>query len=171
MIDVMQTTYANVDTFDLKDRNIVIIGHPGAGKSHLASKIAPKLNQVFIDTDDFKHLGDFVTQLSCLLDRIEDNPKKKYCIVGILAYRLLRHIAKHPYLCNFRPDLIIEVTRDRANIDKLYGVERDINKLARSRALAKGCETILKEYFSLVNHTSCSLDLSTPTFYELYNPN
>lgn len=165
MINVIPIDFAQLAQLDLKDKNLVIIGHPGAGKTHLASMLAPNLNQIFIDTDDFKALGDFVTQLSHLLDRLDSNSDKKYCIVGVLGYRLLRHIAKHPDLHDFRPDAVIEVTRDVANIVALYGDERDINKLGSSRALAKGCETVLKEYLNLVD------PVSAPTYYELYNTN
>jgi GTPase SAR1 family protein len=167
MIQVKQVKdFEEVTRYVDEAKHIVVIGFPGSGKSTLVSALADGKfikNTVIVDTDHYKDFP-YGEQLTMLTDELERlcQAYSKILVVGILGYRLLRHLNRHQ-VYKFKPDLVIEVTRDAIDIENTYKFERGTNKLAGARALAKGCETVLKEYLADVRPGN------VPYYLEFYN--
>lgn len=166
MIRVKQVRdFEEVASYVDNAKHIVIIGVPGAGKSTLITALAQDhlKNTVVVDTDHYKTFP-FEDQLNMLTEELERlcQAYSRIAVVGILGYRLLRHLNRH-LAYRFKPDLVIEVTRDRLGIENTYKFERGADKLRGALTLAKACETVLKEYLAEVKNENA------PEYIEFYN--
>lgn len=142
-----------VNQLGLLGKNVLVIGYPGSGKTHLVSLI-PKTDHKFIRTDDYISFGFEQSLYECLKDITDiQSTGRNTFVEGVQGYRLLR---KGLQTGTYFPDVVIEVKRDWAKIEELYRTERGIDKLKGATSMSKSCDKILNEYLSMPNENKPS---------------
>lgn len=122
---------------NIKDKNVLIIGHAGTGKTNFVQNIMASYvnlsNHKIIHSDDFISYG-FEQSLYVLMEAISKE-KSKTIVEGVQGYRLLRKGAE---LGTYKPDLIIiikstktnEVYKKRGkNIEKMESFNKSLDKI------------------------------------------
>lgn len=112
----------------LKNKNILIIGPPGSGKTFLSNKIG--LSHKVIHTDDY--LND-PYPIDSIMQQVWNN--KLVLIEGCLGYNLLRK--------GYAPDVVIEIEVDDSQVSN---IENTRGKNYSS--FNKANQTILADYFA-----------------------
>lgn len=107
------------------ENKILIIGHPGAGKTFLSKTIK---GYHVIHTDDFIKNDDPISEIIKI-----SNKYKKVVIEGVYGYRILRRGFKTN---SFFPDVVINITG---------AIEE------KHKSMHAGNNTVLNEYLSLAN--------------------
>lgn len=136
-------------------KNILIIGYPASGKSHVCNKLADKCpTHKIIHTDDYMQHG-FEQSLYVLLNDVKEDPLSRSSasfrptlIEGILGYRLLRKGVEQD---NYYPDIVIELNVTNDQITEVYQKERNADKLKSVMSSCKACQTILIKYLAMDN--------------------
>lgn len=123
--------------FNLKNKNVLIIGYPGSGKTTIASKLCD--GHTIIHTDDYLSGGEQVEQL---IYDIQES-KKPYMVEGVLGYKALIAGAEYG---TFIPDVIVEVKRDFSKIERMYRSQRKDKSMYGVMNMIKGCDTLLSKY-------------------------
>lgn len=142
-----------VNQLGLLGKNVLVIGYPGSGKTHLFNLI-PKTDHKFIRTDDYISFGFEQSLYECLKDITDiQSTGRNTFVEGVQGYRLLR---KGLQTGTYFPDVVIEVKRDWAKIEELYRTERGIDKLKGATSMAKSFDKILNEYLSMPNENKPS---------------
>src|SRR5690606_18231688 len=78
------------EAWDFEGKNVLIIGYPGSGKTHLFNLI-PKTDHKFIRTDDYISFGFEQSLYECLKDITDiQSTGRNTFIEGVQGYRLLR---------------------------------------------------------------------------------
>lgn len=137
-----------VNQLGLDGKNVLVIGYPGSGKTHLVNLI-PKTDHKFIRTDDYISFGFEQSLYECLKDITDiQSTGRSTFVEGVQGYRLLR---KGLQTETYFPDIVIEVKRNWNKIEELYRTERGVDKLKGATSMAKSCDKILNEYLSMPN--------------------
>lgn len=140
--------------YDIKGKNVVIIGYPCAGKSYLVDKIESKSHTI-IRTDDYIHYG-FKASLYKIMEDI-DSINGNWIVEGVMGYRLIRKLDELIKPC---PNIVIEVVTSEDNLRKEYkNREVDIEKQLSFR---KSLDTTIMKYHS-------NKQYETPTWYVYEN--
>jgi len=131
---------------DLKGKNILIIGQPASGKTHLANLLAEANTHKVIHTDDYIEHG-FKESLYVMLKDIKRTAGNTI-IEGVNGYRLLR---KGVELGCYYPDIVIELEVPEERMIETYINERPGKNLSSLRAFTRMHQTILNEYKAMEN--------------------
>jgi GTPase SAR1 family protein len=107
--------YNEILNLDISNKNILIIGLAGTGKSTLANRLVDNTHTL-VHTDDFKGLN-FEEQLYLLTAYIDYNKSKYFLIEGILGYYLLLKSIEYP---EYTPDIVIELKATEKQLIEVY---------------------------------------------------
>lgn len=137
-------TLEQIKDYDIKGSNVLILGMPASGKTHLCNQLDHS-NHVVIHTDDYMHLSYDQAMYAALMACHE--LKKPFIVEGIQCYRLLRKSAELGYPTI---DIVIEIEVSRTKREEIYRRERDPKKIAYLNSFAKANTKILNDYFDMV---------------------
>ena len=130
--------------FDYSNKNILIIGNAGTGKTWLSKKICNGTH-IKVHTDDFIPMGYEQAAYSAIEAAM--NIIGRSCTEGIQGFRMLR---KGYEESTYKPDIVIHIEISSAKQEEIYRSERDPNKIAGVKAQNKANTTILNKYFDMV---------------------
>lgn len=152
-------TIQEVLSLSIVDKNVLIIGPPASGKTWLCNEMK-KLCHLIIRTDSYIKYGYNKAMYECLND-ICDTHKDGYntLVEGIQGYRLLR---KGVELDCYYPDIVIELEISEKRMHETYKKERDPKKIKYLQSFNAAHQTILEDYFSLLNEKK-------PEWIKVYN--
>lgn len=131
---------------DIKNKNVLIIGCPASGKTHLSNIIKSDEHRIF-HTDDYIKYGYVDSMYKCLDDVLKC--EKLTIVEGVQGYRMLR---KGIELNNYYPDIIIELKITEKQMFNVYSNERDIRKIKYLKGFNKMHDKILQDYKSMPNN-------------------
>jgi hypothetical protein len=139
------TTISDILKLPIAGKNVLIIGEPATGKTHL-SGLLNSAGHTVIHTDDYIPHGN-VESLYVLIDDLAkiDGPT---IIEGVAGYRLLR---KGVQLDCYYPDYVIELHTSEARVECAYREQRSEDKLKGLKGFRKALKTILAGYNELPN--------------------
>lgn len=137
-------TFDEALNLDIEGKNILILGCPASGKTHLAN-LFDTAHQKF-HTDDYIQHG-YEQSLYVLLRDVVACPDKTL-IEGIQGYRLLR---KGVQLDNYYPDMVIELIISEEQMMRTYKGERDEKKIKYLSGVNKSHAKILSDYHAMDN--------------------
>lgn len=147
---------AEARRIDIAGKNVLIIGAPASGKTYLSGIFSHAGHQV-IHTDDYMEFG-FQEALYRCLDDICDATQPTL-VEGVQGPRLLR---KGVEMDCYYPDIVFELVTSWECIERTYNNERDAAKLKGQKGFQKMNETILNDYFSMLN-------TKKPVWYRVQN--
>lgn len=134
-------------TVDIGKKNVLIIGDPATGKTHLANLLKKdNPGHKLIHTDDFIEHG-YKQSLYVLLSFLT-NITRPTIIEGILGYRLLRKGLERE--CYY-PDIVIEVVTPEATRIREYKENRPGKNWGYIKTFNAAHNTILADYKSKAN--------------------
>lgn len=137
---------AELNSWPLAGKTIVIIGPPASGKTTLAKSISESTGTGVVSTDDYMEHG-YKDSLYVMLDDLAELTEPKI-IEGMQGYRLLR---KGVELDCFYPDIVIELSVTQEQVERVYRTERISSKLPKLAAFNKMHQTILESYKAMDN--------------------
>jgi len=133
-----------LNELNIENKNILVIGCPGSGKTTIA-KTLNAYNHEVIHTDDYIKYG-YENALYKLLADVTSKTKNTI-IEGVLGYRLLR---KGVELNSYYPDVVLEIETTEAQFNKVYEV-RGVEKIKGVKTMIKSNESVLNDYKKLFN--------------------
>lgn len=132
---------------DIENKNVLIIGWPASGKTHLANLLwKDNPGHQCFHTDDYMHHG-FVEALYALMEDIK-KCRRPTIIEGVQGYRLLR---KGVELDSYYPDIVIELEISEKRMYQTYATERRGKDPAYLKGFVKMQAKILDDYFKMKN--------------------
>ena len=132
---------------DIETKNVLIIGKPTSGKTHLSTLLSKdNPNHKIIHTDDYVKFGYKEGLYRLLLDFA--GVSQPTIIEGVLGYRLLR---KGVELDCYYPDLVIELEVPDALMYKTYRNERPGKDVSYLKGFNAAHLSILQHYKSMPN--------------------
>jgi energy-coupling factor transporter ATP-binding protein EcfA2 len=133
----------------IQNTEVVIIGQPASGKTHLANLLKGETQKLY-HTDDYIKFG-YEQSIYALLDDLNKENKQDRIIEGVGCYRLLR---KGVETGRFFPKLVINMVISESRAKHTYSTERDISKYKGVETMIKGNNTVLGKYILMDNpHT------------------
>lgn len=133
-------TLAEILDFDFRNKNIAILGFPGAGKTWLSKKICTGTH-IKISTDTYIPFGYEQSMYYALEEA--NNVIGNFLVEGIQVYRMLRKGAE---LDNFKPHIIIECEISRARMEEIYLKERNPDKIKYLKGFIQANQKVLNGY-------------------------
>ena len=130
---------------DLSEKNVLIIGLPGSGKTYLIDRLKTD-GHIVIKTDDYINYGFEQSLYRVLEDIIKANGKT--IVEGVQGYRLLR---KGLQQNSYYPDIVIEMVVSVKRIFHVYENERGGKNLKSVESMIKSNQKILQDYFQMEN--------------------
>ena len=127
----------------LKGKNILIIGCPASGKSHITELLSFLEIPVF-HTDDYKDHG-FKDSLYVLINDLVKQGRP-VIVEGVMGYRLLRKPD------SWTPDIIIHVMISEETMIERYERERPGRDIRAVRRLADFDYRLLHEYMGVMKY-------------------
>ena len=135
-----------IEPSKITGKNVLIIGCPASGKTHLSNALKTYDTHKVIHTDDYMCYG-YKESLYVLL-RALPSVKSNTIIEGIQGYRLLR---KGVELNSYYPDIVIELFISEARMIKTYREQRQMKKIESLFAFNNMHNKILNDYFRMPN--------------------
>lgn len=137
-------TLDELSIFDFTGKNLILLGRPASGKTHLSKVLQLKYNHHVIHTDDYKDFAEPIAIQALIEDAYENKP----CIVeGVLGYSLLLQGAREQ---SYKPDIVIECDISAGKQREIYLAERDASKIQFQKRFFIKMLTFMNEYHSLV---------------------
>lgn len=133
-----------IEDIDILDKNVLIIGNAGSGKTYLTSLINSENHNV-LHTDDYIVHGFEQSMYKCLEDICKSGSKT--IVEGIQGYRLLR---KGVELKNYYPDVLIIIECSEQTQRDVYQI-RGPEKIESILKMNKANETVFQKYLSMSN--------------------
>lgn len=130
---------------NIKNKNVLIIGFPGSGKTYLSNLLKNDLHAVF-HTDDYIKYGYKDSMYKCLSD--VSKSLKNTIVEGVQGYRMLR---KGVELNCYYPDIVIELKISHERMEEIYKKERDVKKIKYLSGFIKSQAKILQDYKQMKN--------------------
>lgn len=132
---------------DIENKNVLIIGWPASGKTHVANLLwKDNPGHKMIHTDDYMHHG-FKEALYEILRDLK-RTRKPTIIEGVQGYRLLR---KGVELDCYYPDIVIELEIPESRMYRTYAEQRRGKDPAYLKGFNKMQQKILNDYFAMPN--------------------
>jgi hypothetical protein len=139
----MDVEFYDLMIYDFRDKNVLIIGCPASGKSYLSQYLCN--GHVKIHTDNYMHLG-YNDSMYAALEQVTSEIGNTL-VEGVQGYRMLR---KGAQLGTYKPDIVIECVISRGRMEQTYLKERDPKKIKYLRSFNATHQTILNDYYNLV---------------------
>lgn len=134
----------NIKDLDITGKNVLIIGCPASGKTHLVNQM--KTSHKIIHTDDYMQHG-YEQAMYVILDEIKNN-QSNTLVEGVQGYRLLR---KGVQLDCYYPDIVIQLIISESRMMETYKNERNAKKVQYLKGFNKMHDKILNDYFLIGN--------------------
>lgn len=132
---------------DIEKKNVLIIGWPAAGKTHLSKLLArDNPGHKVIHTDDYIKYGYKESLYRILMEL--SGIRKPTIIEGIQGYRLLR---KGVELNCYYPDIVIELEISEALMYRTYKNERADKDASALKGFINTHKKILNDYKQMTN--------------------
>lgn len=153
-------TIEDILELPLKDKSVLLLGMPGAGKTFIANKMKSVFPHEVIHTDTYVK-GIAYNLPRAIYAAFEDLAHYNPSICeGVLGYHLLLEGYKRQ---SYFPDVVIEIKISAGKQREIYLRERDPEKLQYLKKFNAFHQGIMNEYHRLVP------DSEKPFFLKLHN--
>lgn len=130
--------------YPIKNCNVMIIGFPSSGKTHLSHLIQKGYHKL-IHTDAYISAG-YEASMYHALEECKNTIGHVIC-EGVQTYRLLRKCAE---LACFKWDVVIECEISRAQMEMNYLRERDEKKIKYLKGFITANQKVLNDYIGII---------------------